>query len=181
MTKKPKTRKAPAAKASASKTAPAAVEPKRDVSEIRTLISRWRWLDADQAYQADCAATAEEGERLIAIHFDEQEEIESQLATLVPESFDDSRCLLGFVLENAEGRMLEGADKECMLEGTDIDMLTNIKDSLWAIWHDGIDKAREETAAETKAQMRDNYRFAIEITEKTDEREAARKAERETA
>jgi hypothetical protein len=58
MTTKPKTRKAPAAKA-APKAAPkeAAAEPKREESEIGALVSRWRWLAADMAYKAATTPT----------------------------------------------------------------------------------------------------------------------------
>ena len=76
MTAKPKTRKAPSAKA-IPKPAPkeANSEPKREVSEIGRLVSRWHWLEADQDYQS-IAETEKESERLIAIHEDELEKIE---------------------------------------------------------------------------------------------------------
>ena len=50
MTTKPKTRKAPVAKRAAPKAATkqASGEPKRKVSGIRNLVSRWHWLEADQ-------------------------------------------------------------------------------------------------------------------------------------
>jgi hypothetical protein len=81
MTTKPKTRKAPAAKASTPKGAPKAAptETKQQASEIRRLISRWKWLEADQDYQADMAATEEESSKLICKHVREQEEIARQL------------------------------------------------------------------------------------------------------
>jgi hypothetical protein len=46
-------------------------------------------------------------------------------------------------------------------------MLTNIRNSLPAIWREEINKAREESAAKTKAAMGDNYRWAIDAAEKT--------------
>jgi hypothetical protein len=95
MTTKPKTRKVPATKAATSTTG----KPKREVSEIRTLVSRYKWLDADQNYQATTADTEQESELLIAIHFDEQEKIGRELATLIPESFWDACCLLGFATD----------------------------------------------------------------------------------
>lgn len=53
MSKKPekqKTRKVPAK----PKKAPGA--PKREVSKIQELITRWKWLEADQNYQTAIAA-----------------------------------------------------------------------------------------------------------------------------
>jgi hypothetical protein len=115
MTKKPKTRKAPAPKASAPKTgAQPPGEPKRE-SEIRTLVARWRCyacqrtaIFSDQEYQASTAFTEAESERLIAIHNGEQQKIECRLATLDPKSMGDVTCLLDFVLKFSDGYMIEG-------------------------------------------------------------------------
>ena len=54
MTTKPKTRKAPAKRAApkaATKQAPG--EQKREVTDIRKLVSRWHWLEADQTHRAN--------------------------------------------------------------------------------------------------------------------------------
>lgn len=115
-----KTRK-PAAKASAPKPAPATSENPREVSEIRTLVSRWRWLEADQEYQAQTADTEEKSEKLIIVHNDEQEKIEAALAALVPESMHDIYCLLGFIIERADQFSFQAAEK---------DMLRNIRGSI---------------------------------------------------
>ena len=92
MTTKPKTRKAPVAKRAAPKAATkqASGEPKRKVSGIRNLVSRWHWLEADQTHCANIAQTEKESERLIAIHNNDQEEIESALAQVAPKSFLDA-------------------------------------------------------------------------------------------
>jgi hypothetical protein len=98
MTTKPKTAKAPAAKrdapSAATKQAPG--EPKREVTDVRKLVSRWHWLEADQEHRANLAQTEKESERLIAIHNDEQKEIESQLTALVPTNYLDACYLLEF-------------------------------------------------------------------------------------
>jgi hypothetical protein len=97
---KPKTRKAPAAKRAASKSATkqAPGEPKRMVSEIQRLGTRWRFLEAEEAYQAAIAKTDEESDALISQHGDEQYEIEKELSRLIPQDFEDVRELLGFAI-----------------------------------------------------------------------------------
>ncbi len=174
MTTKPKPRKAPAKAAApaASVKGGAFGEQKREVSEIRKLVSRWLWLEADQEHRSDLAKTENESERLLAIHYVEQEAIESQLATLVPESLKDAYYLLKFVTDKAGG---------CVLDNAEIHMLKNITASFWHICNAEIDKARKESAAKTKAAVRDSYRWAIETSEQIDDRAAARKAEREAA
>lgn len=65
MTTKPKTRKASAAKRATPKAATkqASGEPRREVSGIRNLVSRWHWLEADQTHRANLAKTEKEYER----------------------------------------------------------------------------------------------------------------------
>jgi hypothetical protein len=66
MTTKPKTRQAPAPKTTARKNGAKAApsEPKREISKIRRLVTYWRFLEAEQAYQAAIAETYKEsGER----------------------------------------------------------------------------------------------------------------------
>jgi len=70
----------------AAKPAPTAGEPKREVSEIQALVSRWKWLDADQSYQVSTATTKKESERLVAIHN----------GPLVPTAFPGVLALLDF-------------------------------------------------------------------------------------
>jgi hypothetical protein len=113
-------RKAPAAKA-APNTAPKEVSwTKHEVS-----VSRWRWLEEDQIYQAAVAETIEENERLIAIHEDELTKIEAKLADLVPGDSDDACTLLKFATERVD----QGHDPG---DGTVVSMLTNIQEGLRA-------------------------------------------------
>jgi hypothetical protein len=123
MTTKPK-RKAPAAKRVAPKAATKQTpgEQKREVTGIRKLVSRWHWLEADQAHRANLAKTEDESEKLIAIHHDEQEAIESQLTTLVPTNYFDACYLLEFATILAEGA--------CMAEDADIAILKNVRAGL---------------------------------------------------
>jgi hypothetical protein len=57
------------------------------------------------------------------MHYDEQEEIEGRLATLVPDSLSDACCLLDFAIDRAKqgGRMVMGAE---------INMLRNVRKGL---------------------------------------------------
>jgi len=152
MTTKPKPRKAAAAKArhalvgnSASAgvtkgaTKQAAGDPKREVSGIRRFISRWHWPEADQTHRANLAQTNKESERLIAIHNDEQRDIEGMLAQTVPESFSDACYLLEFVT-----RMLEG----CIAEGSEIAMLKNVREGLRLAWNNDMQAERKKATAE---------------------------------
>jgi hypothetical protein len=132
VTTEPKARK-PAEKASASALPsrrlgsapkPASKEENQsEISEIQRLVARWNWAEADQLRQADMAPTEDESERLIAIHNDEQEKIEGQLAKLVPKSISEIRRLLEFATDRAE----YGG---CMAAGAEIDMLRNVKKGL---------------------------------------------------
>jgi hypothetical protein len=97
MTTKPKTRKAPAAKAAPEKAVVSGT--KHEASELRRLVSRWRWLEADQEYQAAVAETIEENERLIAVHENELKKIEHKLADLMPENVSDACMLLKLATE----------------------------------------------------------------------------------
>jgi len=137
MTTKPRTRKAPVAKRAAPKAATkqASGEPKRKVSGIRNLVSRWRWLEADQTHRANIAQTEKESERLIAIHNDEQMNIEGALAQVVPKCFLDACCLLEFATERAERG-------DCMADHAEIDMLKNVVAGLRAAWRGELDAAR---------------------------------------
>jgi hypothetical protein len=124
----PKTRKAPAHRAApkvATKQAPG--EPKREVTDVRKLVSRWHWLEADQEHRANLAQTEKESERLIAIHNDEQTTIEGALAQVVPASFLDACYLLEFAI----GRVEQGG---CMFDHAEIAMLKNVRAGLRLAW-----------------------------------------------
>jgi hypothetical protein len=143
MTTKPKTRKAPAKRAApkaARKQAPG--EQKREVTDVRKLVSRWHWLEADQEHRANIAKTEDESEKLITIHNDEQEEIESQLIALVPTNYLDACYLLEFATILAEGA--------CMAEGADVAMLKNVREGLRLA-------RRDELETERKAGMKEMH------------------------
>jgi hypothetical protein len=142
VTTKPKT---PAAKRAAPKTATkqASGEPKRKVSGIRNLISRWNWLEADQTHRANIAQTEKESERLIAIHNVEQMNIEGALAQAVPKSFLDACCLLEFATERAE----QGG---CMADHAEIAMLKNVVAGLRVAWRGEIKAARNDGMEEMR-------------------------------
>jgi hypothetical protein len=127
MTTKPKTRKAPAKRAAPkAATKQASGGPKRTVSEIQRLVTRWRFLEAEEAYQAAIAKTDEESDALICQHGDEQYEIEMELSRLIPQDFNDVRELL----EHAVG-MREGGFRS---DGADQMILRNILESLPSVF-----------------------------------------------
>ena len=107
MTTKPKTRKAPAAKARAPKLVkPAAMAPSRapfglqprafDVNKIEVLAARYRWLEADQDYQAALAPRDRDaGLR----HEAEQQRIIAELRTLVPKDYSELAALFRFAID----------------------------------------------------------------------------------
>ncbi|MDQ6868730.1 MAG: hypothetical protein M3178_10105 [Pseudomonadota bacterium] len=144
MTTKPK-RKAPPVKRAAPKAAPkqASDEPKREVSGIRRFVSRWHWLEADQKHRSNIVQTKKESERLIAIHNDEQGEIESVLAQVVPGSFLDACYLLEFVI----GRVGQGS---CMFDHAEIAMLKNVREGLRLAWGGEIKAARNDGMEEMR-------------------------------
>jgi hypothetical protein len=120
MATKPKTRKAAAAKAAPKE---AVSGTKHEVSEIRRLVSRWHWLEADQGYQAAVAETIEENERLIAVHEGELKKIEHKLVDLVPENIWDACMFLKFATEMVDRDLNRG-------DGAIVSMLTNIHEGL---------------------------------------------------
>jgi hypothetical protein len=152
MTVKPKTRKA-AAKRAAPKAATkqASGEPKREVSGIRNLVSRWHWLEADQKHRVNLAQTEKESERLIAIHNAEQESIEGALAQVIPANFLDACYLLEFVTSMVE----QGG---CMFDHAEIAMLKNVREGLRLAW-DGEIKAARNAGME---EMRRTLNFVTE-------------------
>jgi hypothetical protein len=138
MTTKPKTRKAPVAKAASKK---AVSGTKHEVSEISRLVSRWRWLKGDQIYQAAVAETIEENETLIAIHENELNKIEAKLADLVPGDSYDACTLLKFATERVD------LDYDRM-DGIVVSMLTNVQEGLRTARGDEQMATHEELKAE---------------------------------
>jgi hypothetical protein len=152
MTTKPKTRKAPAksaAPARARNQTPG--EQKREVTDIRKLVSRWHWLEADQEHRANLAKTEDESEKLIAIHNDEQEAIESQLTTLVPANYFDACYLLEFATVLAGGA--------CMAEGAVVTILKNVRAGLRNAWNNDMQAERKKATLE----FRDGLGALLEI------------------
>lgn len=122
---KPKTRKAPAAKRAA--TNQASSEPKREISKIRCMLSRLRFLEADANYRAEEAETDDKSERLRAVHEAENHKIMKALRILIPRDFSELSELLRYVLDE-----IKVADA-LRCDGSDIDILTNIVESLPAV------------------------------------------------
>jgi hypothetical protein len=145
MTTKPKTHKA-AAKRAASKAATkqASSEPKRKISDIERLVTRWRFLEADEAYQAAIAKTDEESNALIGHHGDEQYEIEMELSRLIPQDFDEVRELLEHAIKLMDGGLLIG--------GADVMMLNNILESLPGVFGNTKEASRLEGAEKMRGQ-----------------------------
>ena len=155
MTIKRKTRKAPAKRAAPARTRKQTPgEQKREVTDIRKLVSRWHWLEADQAHRANLAKTEDESEKLIAIHNDEQEAIESQLTTLVPSNYFDACYLLEFVTVLAGG--------VCMADGADVAILKNVREGLRLAWGGEIKSARNAGMEE----MRRTFNYVTERASK---------------
>jgi hypothetical protein len=88
MTTKPKTRKAAVAKRAASKSAMVKTdgESKSVISGICKLIARWRWLEADRAYNYAITNPEKKTDRLVMSHQKEQRDIEVRLSKLVPKN-----------------------------------------------------------------------------------------------
>jgi hypothetical protein len=155
MTTKPKTRKVPAAKATPKE---AVSGVKHEVSEISRLVSRWRWLEEDQIYQAAVAETIEENERLVAIHENELKKIEAKLAVLVPVDSYDACTLLKFATERVD----QGHDRG---DGTVVSMLTNIQEGLRAARDEERMAACEELKAERAKGFAEAHRSVRSMLE----------------
>ncbi len=145
---KPKTRKAPAKRAAPKiATKQASGEPKRMVSKICRLATRWRFLEAEEDYQATIAKTDEESDALICQHGDEQYEIEMELSRLIPQDFGDVRELLGFAIDMREGGF--------RTDGADQMMLKSILESLPSLLGDANEAARLEGAEKMRGYAAD--------------------------
>ena len=125
-------------------------ELKREISEIEMLVSRHKFLEADQDCRATIADTDEEEDRLLEIHHDELREIERKLSTLVPESFSDVYSLLEFA-----AIIVEDGGMVC---GSDADIIKNLLEGLPPVRRDEMDavceKARQEGIAHTRESVK---------------------------
>jgi hypothetical protein len=129
-------------------------EPKREISDIERLVTRWRFLEAEEAYQATIAKTDEESNALVCQHMDEENEIEEQLATLVPETFQEVSTLLKFAIDLTEDGPLTN--------GADVMMLRNAYEGLQSVWCDKGDVERKAAAVE----MRDGLSELLDLFNK---------------
>ncbi len=129
MTTKPKPRKAPAK----PKKAPG--EPKRETSKIQVLITRWKWLEADQDYQTAIAPRERDADRR---HDAEQERIIAKLRTLVPQDHYELAAHFRFVIDEIK----LGGSLRC--DGADFDMLSNIHDALFYVHHAIRETSRQQ-------------------------------------
>jgi hypothetical protein len=156
MTTKPKALKVPV-KAAVPKAAPKTppTEPQRDVSRIATLVSRWDWLEADQNYQAEIAATEKEAERLAAIHNAEQMEIERELSTLAPKSFHDVFCLLKFA------RMI--VDDGGTVDSSDSEIIKNVLEALPFILRERLDAERKKIRKDIISRASRGMELALDM------------------
>jgi hypothetical protein len=143
---KPKSRKAAAPKTTARKNGAKAApsEPKRKISEIQRLVTRWRFLEAEEDYQAAIAKTDEESDALIYQHRDEQDEIEMGLSRLIPQDFNDVRELLDHAIKLMDGGLLTN--------GADVMMLKNVLESLPGVLGNTREAARLEGAEKLRGQ-----------------------------
>lgn len=77
-----------------SKSKPGPSEGAGEENEICKLIARWKFLDADQKYQAALA----ESEFHLKMHEKEQDEIKNNLADLIPRNFNEVYELFDFAV-----------------------------------------------------------------------------------
>ena len=131
------------------------------MSEICRLVSRWKWLMADQQYQAAIAETIEENEKLIAVHEGELKKIEHKLVDLVPENIWDACMFLKFATEMVD----QGLNRE---DGDIVAMLTNIHEGLRTALCDQMGATREELKAERAKGFAEGNALIREIFEIND-------------
>ncbi|WGJ16128.1 hypothetical protein QEV83_07765 [Methylocapsa sp. D3K7] len=153
MATKPKTRKAPAAKARAFKAAPKApaTETKEQVSEIQQLIARWKWLDADKNYQVDISTTDDECDRAADLHEREKAEILRKLIDKRPETFLECRTMLDYATNLVGHSDVEDDDI--------IALLKNVRNGLRIVQGD----ERRSAHKEGMEKMRLRYLFSLDV------------------
>jgi hypothetical protein len=153
MTTKPKTRKAPAAKARAPKLVnPGASEPSRDVNKIEVLASRYRWLEADQDYQTAIAPRVRDADLR---HEAEQQKIITEIRTLVPKDYYELAALFRFAID--EIRMGPRCD------GGEFDMLQNVYDALPCVIRDEKKTALQEGMKNMREFLNNRTAVAFDI------------------
>ncbi|MGO8846460.1 MAG: hypothetical protein ACLQFI_14210 [Methylocella sp.] len=170
MTTKPKTRRAPAAKAATPKPSleADAAEPTQPVRTIERLVAKWRWLEADATYKSTRARTDKEDDAALCIHDQERREIEGMLSTLVPRTFLETCNLLGF----ASQLIAEGGRHDRI----EIAMLSHIKEALPKVWCNEVEAERVRAREEATVEARHSVELAFKVNDiiaKRKEREAA--------
>jgi hypothetical protein len=144
MTTKPKTRKAPAAKARAPKPVkPAVSEPSRapfglqplalDVNKIEALAARYRWLEADADYQTAVAPREQDADQR---HDAEQQMIIAILRTKVPQDYFELAALFRFAIDEIK------MGPRC--DGGEFDMLLHVYDAFPCVLRDEKKTALQE-------------------------------------
>jgi hypothetical protein len=124
MTTKSKTRK-PAAKTAAPKQAPKQDFPEEAENEIRKLIARWNYLEADRKYQAALAPSKWESDFCLRLHEKEKDEIKTKLATLVPNDFGEVYAFFDFAI----AAILAKVERREVAQ-TEIKMLTTLRQGI---------------------------------------------------
>ena len=128
-----------------------------DVRNIPRLVSRWKWLEADQEYQAANAATDKESDELLGVHKKELDQIAEKLASANPETREDVCCLLEFVAPSFEDGFRS--------DGADVKIFRNVQDALMTVWNDNMQRYRDEGAATAERKVRGEYRMLIDHLE----------------
>jgi hypothetical protein len=153
MTTKPKTRKS-APKAAAPKGTP------QNNTKIELLMARYKWLEADQVYQAAIAQTDEQSDKLIGVHGAEQNKIVPKLAAQTPKSVEDIFLLLAFVVPSLKDGV--------RTDGHDMDIMQNVLNAFYSVWRDELAAVRKEAEAKAIANVHAGYRMACDVLERGD-------------
>jgi hypothetical protein len=127
-------------------------------TEIELLIARHKWLETDQAYQAENAQTNEESEKLIYVHERELDKIVEKLAKLTPTSHRDIFLLLELIASSLK----DGIRSDSL----DVDIMRNVLDAFHHVWV----SEREKAMAKATADVHAGYRMACDVLERNDKR-----------
>jgi DNA-directed RNA polymerase subunit F len=113
-------------------------ESKREISHIRELVARWRFLEAISKWEAEKAETEESSENLLESPDTQQEKIIAEVRKLVPQDSADARELFRFALDQIEVGLALRCDR------ADLDMLMNILKALPSVFAAELETARLE-------------------------------------
>jgi hypothetical protein len=129
----------------------------REVSEISRLVSRFKWLVADQEYQVENATTDEESQRLSLVHDPELNQIAKKLATAEPESFNDICGLLDFALTSIATEAFPTAVQL---------VLKNVRENIGLVWNSEMRRGREEAEKKKYEELRWSVNAMLEIADR---------------